>query len=749
MLTYDRGTGDFDRFVIEETAFDAQAENDYEAIFCQGNGYLGQRAALEERYAGQIRNLFVTGTFDRFHDSEMTELPNLPDLTNLTLIVDGMPFSMERGELVSCTRRLNLKTGELTRRVLWRPQQGRLMELTFRRFVSMVREHLLCFQLEVTSMDDACMITVESGIDGTVTNSGTQHLCERVKRLIGGRILFMEEETVQSGVVCSLYAAHTFYVDGYEASVHRLPVMRRRFHGETASLPLQKGQTLRLEKLCCVTTSRDLVAMEGEAELRRATAMGYDALMRESAGGWATFWRTQDILINSRDSYDQVAVRFALYHLNIMVKKDDDRVGIGAKGLSGEGYKGHSFWDTEIFLLPYYTFTQPDTAQTLLRYRYRTLDGARRKARDHGYRGAMYPWESAWIDDGEVTPLYGGADIVTGESIPILTGHIEQHITADIAYAVWQYAQSTGDTAFMDSYGWEILAETGRFWCSRATWDEQRRAYVIRDVIGPDEYKEHVDNNAYTNYMAQYNMRLALMRLDDPDIRHVADGLWLPVPDQNGIIPQFDGYMALQSIDLARYRQAETVGDIFKDYNLTQINELQVSKQSDTVLLLLLLGDRFSADVKRQNYLFYEARTLHDSSLSKSTHCVLAQDLGLDEVAYQYFRAACAVDLHGGKSTSAEGIHSAAMGGVWQCVAYGFGGLRLCSGELRIAPCLPASWNRLKFRILWQGQPLTVDANRSGADVTNLGSVPVIVTLYGQSVKISAGATCSIKRSIE
>jgi hypothetical glycosyl hydrolase len=741
MLTFDRGTAELEQFIITETAFDAQAEGGLEAIFCQGNGYLGQRAALEERYAGQARNLFVTGTFDRFHDSEVTELPNLPDLTNLTLTVDGVPFSMERGELVSCTRELNLQTGELTRRVLWRPPHGGLLTLCFRRFVSLAREHLLGFQVEVTCTEAGCAVTVESGIDGTVTNSGTQHLCERVKRLIGGRILFMEEETVQSGIGCRLHAAHTFAVDGCEAAVRRLPIMRRRYLGEAVSLPLQKGQTLRVEKLCCVSTTRDLTPTDGVALLYEAAAMGYGGLLRESAAAWAVLWATQDIRIDARDGYDQVAVRFALYHLNIMVKKDDDRVGIGAKGLSGEGYKGHSFWDTEIFLLPYYTFTQPDTARTLLRYRHRILDGARRKARDHGYRGAMYPWESAWIDDGEVTPLFGGADIVTGECTPILTGHIEQHITADIAYAVWQYAQATGDAAFMDAFGWEILTETGRFWASRATWDEQRQAYVIRDVIGPDEYKEHVDNNAYTNYMAENNMRLALQKLNDPDLRHIADGLWLPAPDENGVIPQFDGYMALQAIDLTRYRHAESVGDIFKDYNLAQINGLQVSKQSDTVLLLLLLAERFPPEVRRQSYLFYEARTLHDSSLSKATHCVLAQDLGLDGVAYDYFRAACAVDLPISAPKSAEGIHSAAMGGIWQCVAYGFAGVRMVDGALRIAPRLPAGWRSLAFRIVWQMQPLAVEADASGVRVTNLGSLSVSVCLYGQSAVIAGGAT--------
>jgi hypothetical glycosyl hydrolase len=480
-----------------------------------------------------------------------------------------------------------------------------------------------------------------------------------------------------------------------------------------------------------VHTSRDFEAKDGLLDMQTALLTGYDALMSESAAAWALLWETADIKISAKSNYDQVAVRFAIYHLNIMVKKNDCRVGIGAKGLSGEGYKGHSFWDTEIFILPYFVLTQPEVARTLLGYRYQTLNGARRKARENGYRGAMYPWESAWMDDGEVTPLYGGADIVTGEQIPILTGQIEQHITADVAYAVWQYYTATGDQEFMDRYGYEMLEETARFWVSRARWDESRQAYVILDVIGPDEYKEHVNNNAYTNHMAFFNMQLALKHRYDPEIGKVAEKMYLPGPDDGGIIPQFDGYMELAHVNLEKYKQSESVGDIFKDYNLTQINGLQVSKQADLVLLLLLLEDLFDQETRRRNYLFYEERTLHDSSLSKSTHSVLAHDLGFDDIAYRYFLASCAIDLDKGGPKSDAGIHSASMGGIWQCTVYGFGGVRLRNGILHIAPRLPEEWEELSFSLRYKGQELIVTADQQGMTIINRGSMEIDVKLYG------------------
>jgi trehalose/maltose hydrolase-like predicted phosphorylase len=739
MLKFDGGTGEFQNFIVEESAFRAHSLNGYEAIFCQGNGYLGQRAALEERYVGENRNLFVAATFDRFHESEVTELPNLPDLTNILICVDGTPFSMDKGELISFSRCLNLKTGELTRDVLWRSPCGKLMKLCFRRFVSMAREHVLGFRVDIACLDDDCSLTLESGIDGTATNSGTQHFFEQEKRLIKGRILLMTETTIQSGVAIRLHAANTYFVDGEEISVCRLPVMRRRYLGDISSFALHKGQALRLEKLCCVHTSRDLEVKDGLDDMQAALMLGYDALMIESAAVWAVLWDAADIKISSKSGYDQLAIRFAIYHLNIMVKKDDGRVGIGAKGLSGEGYKGHSFWDTEIFILPYFILTQPEVARTLLTYRYQTLNGARRKASDNGYRGAMYPWESAWMDDGEVTPLYGGADIVTGEQIPILTGQIEQHITADVAYAVWQYYTATGDREFMDRCGYEIIRETARFWASRATWDEALQAYVILNVIGPDEYKEHVDNNAYTNYMAYFNMQLALKYANDPEIAKVADGMYLPKPGSDGIIPQFDGYMDLKHVDLEKYKQSESVGDIFKDYNLTQINGMQVSKQADLVLLLLLSGGLFDQKTRRRNYLFYEERTLHDSSLSKSTHSVLAHDLGFDDTAYRYFLASCAIDLPKDEPKSDAGIHSASMGGIWQCTVYGFGGVRLRDGILHIAPRLPKEWEQLSFPLCYKGQKLCVAADKLGVTVIHRGSKEIDVNLYGKTHTLYPG----------
>lgn len=754
MMRYDLGQGDMKNWLIEETAFDARYQGKCEAIFCQGNGYIGQRAALEEAYVGQTRDLLVTGTFNKAGEEEVTELPNLPDLTQISLFVDGHRVAMTNANTSDYTRALNLKTGELTRSFIWTSPDTKRFALRFRRFVSLANEHLMGGMAEITALDGPAQVRVDSGIDGRVTNTGAQHFGEGEKRIYDNTILQMHSTTTQSKVTCFLHTAHRYYMDGCEVTPSLLPLIDRRYMAMRATQDVAKGQTLLIEKISCVHTTRDQEPISSEQareKLEKALKAGYDLLFADSAAAWRKLWEQIDIKVQSSRDYDQLAIRFALYHLNIMVKKDDPRVGIAAKGLSGEGYKGHSFWDTEIFILPYFTLTQPNAARTLLTYRYHNMYGARQKARENGYTGAMYPWESAWIDDGEVTPLWGAADVVTGLPMKILTGILEQHITADIAFAVDQYVCATGDQDFMERYGYEILIDTARFWTSRATWDENKQALVILEVIGPDEYKEHVDNNAYTNYMARHNLKLGLKAIDEvctrggetferlnrmaelsnvrEMIQKTLDGLYLPKADADGIIPQFDDYFALKHIDLEKYKQSSIVGSIYHDYNIEQISELQVSKQADVLVLLLLLDDLLDQEHKRRNFLFYEERTLHDSSLSKSTHAVLAADLNMSDTAYSFFQGSCDIDLGPVMTTSDMGIHSASMGGIWQGAVYGFGGVRIVGDSLHISPKLPKAWAELDFPLVWRGQPLRVNVSASGVRIRNLGTQAVTVTL--------------------
>ena len=779
VMNYRKGTGAETSWIIEETSFHEKYTGKCESIFTQGNGYLGLRNSLEERYVDTVRGMFITGTFNKASKEEATELPNVSDIVNMEIELNGERFSMTEDNLKEYSRTLNLYTGE-TCNVLWEGKNGNVVQLSFHRFVSYKNVHVIGAYVEIKPVNCDVKATVVSGINAQVTNHGAQHLTEFSKRAFEEKFLQMGMVTTESAVSIAVSTVHKVFQSGKytEDAASKIIDDRRKIHAEI-QLVIPQGETARVEKISTVHSSRDLeyvasgkepegenVCRDGLNNLKEAEEKGYETLLEESKKVWEKIWKKQDIQIDSKEDDAQIAVRFALYHLQIMVRREDNRVGIGAKALSGEGYKGHSFWDTETFIFPYFQMAEPETARTLLEFRYKGLYGARKKAIENGYKGAMYPWEAAWVSDGEVTPYVIGVNVHTGEPMICLTGVIEQHITSDIIFALWQYYAATDDQDFMDRYGYEMTIETARFWNSRLEWIEENNRYEIRDVIGPDEYKEHVDNNAYTNYMAHENMRLAaqviacirdekkdiygkmqkLMQEEGTSLEQLEEELkdkmkklYLPQPDEKtGIIPQFDGYFDLKEIDLSVYKNASVVGTVFHDYSGEDVQGMQAGKQADIVELLYQMEDITTPDNKAKNYVYYEARTLHDSSLSKAIHSITACDLGMEKEAYDMFMSAALTDLGQEMKSSDAGIHSANMGGVWQDVVMGFGGIRIRDGHLRIAPNCPKQWEKFTYPLYWKGNELHITVCKDGVEVINEGE-DFEAEIMGQTVTVSKG----------
>ncbi len=780
VMNYRKGTGAETSWIIEETSFHEKYTGKCESIFTQGNGYLGLRNSLEERYVDTVRGMFITGTFNKASKEEATELPNVSDIVNMEIELNGERFSMTEDNLKEYSRTLNLYTGETCRNVLWEGKNGNVVQLSFHRFVSYKNVHVIGAYVEIKPVNCDVKATVVSGINAQVTNHGAQHLTEFSKRAFEEKFLQMGMVTTESAVSIAVSTVHKVFQSGKytEDAASKIIDDRRKIHAEI-QLVIPQGETARVEKISTVHSSRDLeyvasgkepegenVCRDGLNNLKEAEEKGYETLLEESKKVWEKIWKKQDIQIDSKEDDAQIAVRFALYHLQIMVRREDNRVGIGAKALSGEGYKGHSFWDTETFIFRYFQMAEPETARTLLEFRYKGLYGARKKAIENGYKGAMYPWEAAWVSDGEVTPYVIGVNVHTGEPMICLTGVIEQHITSDIIFALWQYYAATDDQDFMDRYGYEMTIETARFWNSRLEWIEENNRYEIRDVIGPDEYKEHVDNNAYTNYMAHENMRLAaqviacirdekkdiygkmqkLMQEEGTSLEQLEEELkdkmkklYLPQPDEKtGIIPQFDGYFDLKEIDLSVYKNASVVGTVFHDYSGEDVQGMQAGKQADIVELLYQMEDITTPDNKAKNYVYYEARTLHDSSLSKAIHSITACDLGMEKEAYDMFMSAALTDLGQEMKSSDAGIHSANMGGVWQDVVMGFGGIRIRDGHLRIAPNCPKQWEKFTYPLYWKGNELHITVCKDGVEVINEGE-DFEAEIMGQTVTVSKG----------
>ena len=734
------------KWIIEETYFNQEWLGKYESIMCQGNGYMGIRGTTEEPYLGETRNTFVAGTFNKFDENEVTELPNIPDLIQMTIKVNDKALDLSKGEVSQYKRSLNLKTGEIIREFHYHLEDGSELAFRFSRFVSMDQKHVIAQKVEITSVKGNNRIGIDSGINGQLTNSGSQHFSEGAKHLFEGKYIQMTSETSQSNISMVETTVHEI---SNAANLSSRIEMRRRQVFNKYWFEVAQGETAVFEKFSNIHTTRDKehegksvedIEKHGLEELVAVLASGYDTLLTNSAKAWdKEVWSVAPITITSKDHEDQVAINFAKYHLHVMTPAHDNRMNIGAKGLSGEGYKGHTFWDTEIFMLPYFTYTHPEIAKSLLEFRYLGLEGAHKKASGNNYEGAQFPWEAAWIEDGETTPVWGAADIVTGKATKIWSGFIEQHITSDVVYGVNQYVEATGDKEFLETKGYEIILDTAKFWSSRLEWSEVDGNYQITDVIGPDEYKEHVDNNAFTNYTAKWNIQKAIHIYEELKENNVekfnelntkldldrvyadwldrVDKIFIPAPNEDGIIPQDDTYLSKKIIDLVPYKEDEQVGTLFHEYNLEQVNDMQVTKQADVLLLIYLFENLFSKEIKLDNWNYYEPKTMHDSSLSLSTHSALAADLGELDLSYQLFKEAIHIDMGPHMTSSDEGIHAASLGGIWQMIVFGYGGVRALDGQLRIEPHLPENWDNLVFSIFWHSTELKVTVTKEAFEV--------------------------------
>jgi trehalose/maltose hydrolase-like predicted phosphorylase len=529
---------------------------------------------------------------------------------------------------------------------------------------------------------------------------------------------------------------------------------------------IRESQTFRMEKLVTVCSTRDPEFREKEAisdkeleknaieKLKDAAGKGYSNLFQNHKAEWSRIWENADIFIEGPD-FDQLAIRFSIFHIHQMTPAHDERISIAAKGLSGEGYKGHAFWDTEIFLLPVHIFTSPEIAKKLLLYRYHLLAGARKKAMENGFKGAMYPWESA--DTGEeVTPKWGGVDIETGEQVRIWSGDLELHITCNVVYSIWQYFQATDDYNFMYDFGLEIMLDTSRFWNSRLEYNKTEDRYEINDIVGPDEYSEHVNNNAFTNYMVKWQMnktiqfsgwimeneaevwknvssklKFSMDELDD--WKEKAEKIYFTMDKNTGFIHQYEDFMDKKMIDLSKYKGK--VGAIMEDYSWEELINSQVLKQADVVMLLYLSGDDFSIETKKVNWDYYEPKTLHDSSLSQGMHSIVATDMDAKKKGYEYFQESIRIDLGENIRSCNDGLHAASHGGNWQAVVNGFGGVRITAdGTLRINPRLPKEWNSLKFNLTWRETVCRVDVTKKELFLKPLSSIekPFQVEVYGK-----------------
>jgi kojibiose phosphorylase len=714
-----------------------------ETVFTIGNGYFCTRGTFEEGYPHATPATLLYGVFDEVPIAK-EELANTPDWTCIKLFVNGERFRLDQGTLLDYQRSLDLHCGVLRRAVVWKSPAGVQLQVLAERFASLADVHVGMIRYSVSVMETPTQEPVElvlfASIAGGQGNYNLLHW-ETVAQGHDNELSWLLSETKNRQVQLAQAISFNLLTPALAETFQKEMIDTDLEPGIRLKGKLRPGETLQAEKAVALYTSRDNV-MEvvtaslvhlGNLLLKTGPGVSlYGQLLEHSSRAWDDFWAAADVILEG-DELAQLGLRYNIYQLRINLLPGDSRYSIAAKGLTGFGYRGHIFHDTEIYMLPFFTYVLPDLARDLLLYRYHLLPGARAKAASNGYQGAQYPWEST-LSGEETTPV----SIIhpeTGEVIPVLNGTLELHITANIAHATWEYYRITGDEAFLRDYGAEILLSTAQFWASRATKDEASGDYVINDVVGPDEWHEHVNNNTYTNAMARHTIAVALqarqwlevhapeqwlalqrrLELDEPMLAHwqeVMERLRILQDPQTGLIEQFDGFFQLQPLDRERFANRT------KSYQgllgMEEVQHYQTVKQADVLMLLTALIQDYDEQVKRVNWNYYYPITDHDygSSLTPALHVLLACEVGDLAAAYQLFLKGALVDLHNLRGNTPEGIHAACSGAVWQAAVLGIAGLRVTADGYTTAPVWPDGWTRLAFSFVYKGQRVQVDLRR-------------------------------------
>ena len=788
------------RWILSYDYYDPDSEGLREALCTLGNGYLGTRGAAPESSADGVHypGTYIAGCYDRLPAeiaglrTDNADLVNMPNWLPLTFRAAGDDwFDPDRahreGRLLSYRQELDLRRGVLTRLVRVRDARGRTTRVAQRRIVSMDDPHLAALETTIVAEDWNGPVEFVSAVDGRVANSGVEryrdlpqvHLTrEHCPEQSDPELLLLRASTVASRIGVAV-AART------RASVPARRAYRAEegWAGHELNVDVQEGTPVTIEKVAALFTSRDRAVEEhGQAALTAAAhAGGFDALLEKHTLAWTRLWRRSQLSVDHVEV--QRILNLHIFHLLQTVSEHsvDLDVGVPARGLHGEAYRGHVFWD-ELFILPFLTMRFPEIARALLMYRWRRLPAARRAAAEAGSRGAMYPWQSA--ADGREETQRVHLNPRSGRWLPDRT-HLQRHVGLAVAHNVWRYYEATGDAVFLAEYGAEIILEVARFFAHLAAYDRSTDRYEIRGVMGPDEYHDAypgrdepgLDNNAYTNVLTVWVLRraldalallpehrrtelqerLALTQKEITRFEDVASKMYVPFHD--GVISQFDGYADLEELDWDRYRAK--YGDIRRLDRILEAegdspNLYQASKQADVLMLFYVLSPAELDDVLRRlgydhgpaltarTIEYYLPRTCDGSTLSSLVHAWILAHVDGDE-AWKLFLDSLFSDIADTqRGTTAEGVHLGAMAGTVDLVQRCHAGIRTRGGTLHLEPHLPAAIGELRLGLRYRGHwgiDLTCRQDLIRVMLRPDAVSPISICYAGETVEIRPGAS--------
>jgi alpha,alpha-trehalose phosphorylase len=746
---------------IRETELHLDVLAQMESVFALSNGHIGLRGTLDEGEPHGLPGTYLNGVYESrplpyaeagygFPEAGQTVV-NVTNGKLIRLLVDDEPFDLRYGELLSHRRVLDMRAGTLEREVEWRSPAGQAVRVRSVRLVSLAQRAVAAIHWEAEPLGEPARIVMQSelvaneslpvpaGADPRATAALRAPLVGEYSGTHGDRVTLVHRTRVSR---LRVGAAMDHIVDGPEGTV-----TESEAEGDlgrvTVATDLSEGSTLRLVKFLAYgwSAERSLPAVRDQVEgaLAEARHTGWDGLLAAQREALDAFWASADVELDG-DLEIQQAVRFGLFH-SLQAGARSERRAIPAKGLTGPGYDGHSFWDTETFVLPLLTYSVPGAAAAALRWRHATLPLARERARTLNLEGAAMPWRTI---AGEECSAYWPA------------GTAAFHVAADVADAVIRYMQATVDEDFEREAGLELLVETARLWMSLGHHDPQD-GFRIDGVTGPDEYSAVADNNVYTNLMAQRNLRAAVEtavrhadRAEELGVhvhevaawRAAAEAMTVPYDEALGVHAQSEGFTRHQEWDFESTTPEQY--PLLLHFPYFELYRKQVVKQPDLVLAMHLRGDAFTDEEKARNFAYYEPRTVRDSSLSACTQAVIAAEVGHVELAYDYLAEAALMDLDDLEHNTRDGVHIASLAGTWIGVVAGLGGMRDYDGSLSFGPRLPEDLNRLEFRMLYRGRRLVVEVDNANASYTLLSGEPLELIHHGETFSVSPDAPVTL-----
>ncbi|KAB1661957.1 glycoside hydrolase family 65 protein [Pseudoclavibacter sp. CFCC 13796] len=737
----DRTRFRIDEWGLREDRFNVDDIGITETLFAVSNGYIGFRGNFSEGRSSYEQGTYVSGlheTWEIRHAEEAfgfakvgQSMINAPDARPIRVYVDDEPFIPDKAEIVDYHRRLDFRTGQLTRDLVWRTPAGKRVRITSSRLVSFTQRHLALLTLTVTMLEGDAPIAISCQImnrqDGEDDFGVRQHALGKgieprkakqfEHRVFLPRYRMQNDQrsvlgyrVAESGQTIAVAADHLIETRNAYRSSHTITDDLAR---NVFEVDAREGVPTTVTKFVTYHTSNGYPVQElvdrCVRSLSRAHEYGADGLRRQQRRWLDAFWERSDVRIPGQPVIQQ-AVRWNLFQL-IQASARAEGWGVPAKGLTGSGYSGHYFWDTEVFVLPFLSYTNPDVARNALRFRVQMLPQARQRAEQLGVEGALFPWRTI---NGEESSAYYAA------------GTAQYHLDADITYAIAKYMGATSDYEFLAREAIDVVVETARMWASLGFWRGKNgeRSFNIHGVTGPDEYTTVVNNNLFTNAMAQFNLRYAVSALEqisqlrpddalrarerlavtDDEIRRwelIADRMELPFDEHFGIHPQDEQFLNREIWDVENTPPEQR--PLLLHFHPLVIYRFQVVKQADVVLALYLRSDLFSDAEKRADFEYYEPLTTGDSTLSAGVQSIVAAEVGYQELAYDHFMCSLFTDLDNLHRNTEDGAHIASAGGIWSTIVSGFGGLRDVGGVLRFDPRLPAGWQELSFPLAQAG----------------------------------------------